>query len=446
MHRVEKQIRRRLYILVCVNVISRKIYALLSEPDDLPRPYKRAYIAYQYSGISAYLYHFLFFPFFLIQGYYWGLWGKALSVVLWTLALILLRRRKIHIAIAFAFGELCIKALLAVRLFGVEPDMHLFLFTIPLYLYLLPAGHHAMKVSFLAMCAASMVGIELIAYTTEPLYLMSPELVLIVSAVNLMIFTAVVSFAVYFYRVYADKIEDEIQLSAENSRQLLENILPGQIISRLQNGERTVVDSYPDCSILFCDIVNFTKISRNISPRDLVGILNGFFTEIDGICEDLGLEKIKTIGDAYMITSGVPESYPDHADRAARCALRIMSAVRSNEILKAHRLNVRIGIHSGPVVGGVIGRKKFSFDLWGETVNVAARLESYGLAGRIHTSRKFRDLLVDRYAFERRRSLKMKGMDSMETYFLLERRESDRPAGRTKKRPGAKAGPSIIVN
>jgi len=204
----------------------------------------------------------------------------------------------------------------------------------------------------------------------------------------------------------------------ENTRLLL-NILPEPIADRLRSGESLIADRHDDVSLLFADIVGFTGLSSRMDPAELVTILNDVFSVFDGLVDASGLEKVKTIGDAYMIVGGMPIWRHDHLERMASLALRIAAGVRGNEA--AHRLGVefRIGIHAGPVVAGVIGTKKFIYDVWGDTVNVASRMESTGVPGRIQVSAAVEERLRDRFALESRGEVEIKGKGLMETFFLL---------------------------
>jgi adenylate cyclase len=184
-----------------------------------------------------------------------------------------------------------------------------------------------------------------------------------------------------------------IVLEKEKSDRLLLNILPKQIADRLKKGEDNIVDIFPHTSVLFADIVGFTQISSGACPKQLVAMMNVIFSAFDVLAEQYELEKIKTIGDAYMLVSGLPTERSDHAEAIADVAIAMQATMDDIqevfEPLKRHAqdtLNIRIGIHSGPVVAGIIGRKKFLYDLWGDTVNTASRMESYGASSRIHVS------------------------------------------------------------
>jgi adenylate cyclase len=170
-------------------------------------------------------------------------------------------------------------------------------------------------------------------------------------------------------------------------------------------------------------VVGFTPMSASMPPRQLVSLLNGVFTAFDGFVADLGLEKIKTVGDEYMVAAGVPSPRPDHAEAIAQLALRMRDHLAANEF-EGQRITVRIGIHSGPVVAGIIGQHKFAYDLWGDTVNTASRMESAGIPGAIQVSAATHELINDRFVCEPRGVIGVKGKGQMEAYLLIARRSS----------------------
>jgi class 3 adenylate cyclase len=211
----------------------------------------------------------------------------------------------------------------------------------------------------------------------------------------------------------------------EESETLLLNILPAPIAHRLKSGERAIADKFDAVTVLFADIVGFTKLSARTSPEELVQGLNAIFGRFDELAIKYGLEKIKTIGDAYMVAGGLPERSTDHAERVARFALAMQHVMNSPSSANnlGGRVQVRIGIHTGEAVAGVIGTSKFSYDLWGDTVNTASRMESHGEAGKIHVSEEVYDALKEKFVFEERGEIEVKGKGVMRTWFLLSVKE-----------------------
>ena len=218
-----------------------------------------------------------------------------------------------------------------------------------------------------------------------------------------------------------EKSHADLELEREKSERLLLNVLPESIAQRLKDGEATIADACPAATVLFADLSGFTGYSERADARQLVGLLDEIFSTFDRIAAAVGVEKIKTIGDAYMAVAGVPVPRADHADAAALMALGMLDAFRDLVQGRGVALELRIGIHSGPVIAGVIGRHKFSYDLWGDTVNTASRMESHGEPSRIHVSPATRALLGDRFRFADRGEVAIKGKGPMRTFFLLGR-------------------------
>ena len=214
----------------------------------------------------------------------------------------------------------------------------------------------------------------------------------------------------------------ELQSEREKSDRLLLNILPNSVANRLKRGETTIADSFPDATVMFADLVDFTPLASRVSAAELVQLLNEVFSQFDWLVELHGLEKIKTIGDAYMVAGGLPTPRPDHASAVAEMALDMQKVIQRLNGPAEHRLNLRIGLCSGPVIAGVIGSKKFIYDLWGDTVNTASRMESQGRLNHIQVSESTYEQLKDAYALERRGKLVVKGKGEMTTYFLLGRK------------------------
>lgn len=199
---------------------------------------------------------------------------------------------------------------------------------------------------------------------------------------------------------------------------LLLNVLPRRIAGRLKRGETPIADHFEQATVLFADLVGFTEMSSSMAPSDLVEMLNHIFTEFDRLAERHGLEKIKTIGDSYMAAGGLPEPDPDHPAKVGEFALGMREVIARQAAVGGLRLNIRIGINTGPVVAGVIGRNKFIYDLWGDTVNVASRMESHGEPGAIQVSESTAKLLESKFDLEFRGVINIKGKGEMPTFRL----------------------------
>lgn len=218
----------------------------------------------------------------------------------------------------------------------------------------------------------------------------------------------------------------KLAVEREKAERLLLNILPESIAKRLQEQD-TIADSFEEVTVLFADIVDFTKLSGQISPTELVSLLNEIFSRFDNLLERHGLEKIKTIGDSYMVAGGLPLLRTDHAEAIAEFALDMQQAIAEFNTEKGQTFSMRIGINTGPVVAGVIGLKKFIYDLWGDTVNIASRMESHGIPGCIHVSSSTYERLKDKYLFQERGTIQVKGKGEMTTYLLTTRKFNGLP-------------------
>lgn len=220
------------------------------------------------------------------------------------------------------------------------------------------------------------------------------------------------------------RAEAALRSEQEKSERLLLNILPQSIADRLKQSPQAIADGFEDASILFADIVGFTELSGTRSPHTLVELLNDIFSLFDQLSERYGLEKIKTIGDAYMVVGGLPNPHPDHLAAIAAMALDMQQAVSDFSLQAGQTISLRMGINVGPVVAGVIGHKKFIYDLWGDAVNVASRMESLGEPGRIQVTQAVYQRLQHRYQFAARGTIPVKGKGRMPTYWLLSHQEA----------------------
>jgi class 3 adenylate cyclase len=221
-----------------------------------------------------------------------------------------------------------------------------------------------------------------------------------------------------FLFIWGAYLMDQLDRARAEADALLLNILPRPIAERLKRDQAVIADGIPEVTVLFADIVDFTRMSSGADPIDVVRMLNDLFTEFDALAARHGLEKIKTIGDAYMVAGGLPEPRPDHCEAVAAFAVDLVQCVERRVGLNGEPLRVRVGVNCGPVVAGVIGRQKFIYDLWGDAVNTASRMESNGLVNAIQVTPIVRERLGDRYGFVVRPPIYIKGKGEMVTYIL----------------------------
>lgn len=245
-----------------------------------------------------------------------------------------------------------------------------------------------------------------------------PWLVVMFFVMNIVAIAAIIFTLLYSFVIQKEANLNLLRAEQERSEGLLLNILPRDIASALKSGRRTIADHFEDASILFADMVNFTPLSERMRAEDLVEMLNEVFCHFDQLAEKYGVEKIKTIGDCYMAASGVPQPRADNARVLVRMALEIRECVAQHEF-GGQRLALRIGINSGPIVAGVIGRRKFIYDLWGDAVNVASRMESTGREGAIQVTRGTFERIKDQFVCEAMGTVNVKGKGAIEVWHVI---------------------------
>lgn len=282
---------------------------------------------------------------------------------------------------------------------------------------LLFAGPRESSVWFGAFLALLVLGAVLTpllpARTNLPTDLILVVFVLNIGTLSLIVFALLRYFVAEKNRFYALLRQEQ-----EQSDRLLLNVLPAEIAPILKAGDGSYAAHHDDVSILFADVVGFTPLSVQLSAREMVDLLNQLFSQWDGIVARYGLEKIRTIGDNYMVVSGAPRPWPDHAQRLAQVALEMLGVCEGLAVPGDRTLQLRIGINSGSVIAGVIGRTKFHYDVWGDAVNIASRMESHGIPGRIQIGPATYELIKDQFRCTPRGAVEVKGKGTMETWFL----------------------------
>jgi adenylate cyclase len=266
--------------------------------------------------------------------------------------------------------------------------------------------------------AAAMLGALLILLMQPPRIAVSPELAALLRGSNLLLDIVFVGSMVLFYYVRNNQAEAAISRERERSDRLLANILPDAISARLKRDEHPIADQFEEVTVLFADLVGFTPFAARHTPAEVVNLLNTLFYAFDDMVERRGLEKIKTSGDGYMVAGGMPVARADHAAAITDLAAEMISLVERLRRDGRMGVDMRIGVHSGPVGAGVIGKHKFSYDLWGDTVNTAARLQSTSTPGRVQLSNETARRLGPRHRLEDRGAVELKGLGAMHTYFL----------------------------
>jgi adenylate cyclase len=310
---------------------------------------------------------------------------------------------------------------------GTGSGAYMFYLTLTALIVLLIGTEH---VVLAALAGAIAAGLIILLHLVAPYNtgLISPELQFWGNFVASAVINTVMLFTVMFYAFrQVARAEETAEREHQRSEGLLVNILPPKVAERLKDrADETIADAYPEASVLFADMGGFTARASDTTPEELVRFLNGVYTKLDNLVERHGLEKIKTTGDAYMVVSGVPEPRPDHAVELADLALDIRDALAGLTDPRGRAVPVRIGIASGPVVAGVVGTRKFFYDVWGDTVNTASRMESTGEPGKIQVAPATRELLAGRFELAERGVIEVRGKGPMQTWFLV---------GRKPKRP-----------
>jgi len=246
---------------------------------------------------------------------------------------------------------------------------------------------------------------------------LSSGLVIFFFAMNLIAVGSLV-FMMVFYFV------GQKNMFQQKSETLLLNILPKEIAAILKNERRTIADHYNEASVLFADMVGFTPLSAQLPPVEMVELLNEVFSFFDSLLDKYGVEKIRTIGDSYMVASGVPRGRPDHAQSLVRMALEMRDYISTHTFRNSQRVNFRIGINSGSMIAGVIGRRKFVYDVWGDAVNIASRMESHGLGGAVQITQTTYELIKDEFLCEPRGTVNVKGKGEMEVWLVISTKQN----------------------
>ncbi len=309
---------------------------------------------------------------------------------------------------------------------GTEADMHHFvllgIFVIP---FMFATKQRRFTFSFMLIMSLIFLSweLQLIPLASSDI---SPAYLSIITLSNSLSFALACLLCSSYIVRNVDVSWQKIAEEQQRSDQLLLNILPFSIAQKLKKSSNPIADHFENATILFADIQGFSQLAKTLSPKQLLSLLNDVFTAFDELCIKYGLEKIKTIGDEYMAVAGVPHPNSMHAKQSCLCAIEMHQ--RFLIICKQHRINsaLRIGLNTGPVVAGVIGTSKFSYDLWGETVNLASRMESQGLAGKIQISHNTFDLVKNEFLFEPAHTLCVKGIGSTSCHFLIGTRHHDK--------------------
>ncbi|MEX0283252.1 MAG: adenylate/guanylate cyclase domain-containing protein [Paracoccaceae bacterium] len=388
--------------------------------DDAPagesRAFSRVYLLSIIAYPAAVVHHLIALLMFWSLGAFELVAFNVFSIAIYLACFLVVRRYR-NVILPFLVGpvaEVVAHALLATLAFGLSSGWFLWVLVPTVIVSFLPIWFGYRIAASVLLCVVFAL-VALIGLFFEPWYQISSVWQVVFVAFNTLGCASLV--ATLFAINTRAATNAELALEAEHARSeaLLYNLLPEEIAARLkQEPDKTIADSLPKVAILFADIVDFTPRSGRMSPEEIVGFLNRVFTAFDELAEKHGLEKIKTIGDAYMVAAGMPNPSPNPVHRVAEMALDMLEVTRT----LSDEVDVRIGLHAGPAVAGVIGNTKLFYDVWGETVNTASRMESHGEPGRIQVTGAVKAELEGNYRFVPRGTVQVKGMGPVETWWL----------------------------
>ncbi len=343
---------------------------------------------------------------------------NLVSVAVFGVAIALVRSGRHYLGTWVAIAEVFVHVPVSTLLLGLEIGYLFFNFIVAICATMtFPHEKHSRSVISLYSFLSSVALIILMQYY-PPVWRLDPwKNALLFYLCASSTFLALLAFG-YYFSVVTNAAEKRIEVELARSEQLLLNVLPAAIATRLKSSRDTIADNFDSATVLFADICGFTTMCATRDSQQIVDMLNQVFSLFDRIAARYGLEKIKTIGDAYMVVGGVPEARADHAETIVRMALEMRAVVKKLSATFENGLEIRIGIHTGPVIAGVIGERKFAYDLWGDTVNTASRMESHGIPGSIQVSSSTHALIRGKYDLEARGAIDVKGKGKIETWFV----------------------------
>lgn len=347
---------------------------------------------------------------------------NVLSVIMFISLFFLNQKGHQLLLSTIAICEVVIHQTLCVYILGWDSGFQYYIILALLLPFLMQNGRNIIKFILVSMCIAIFMLLDLYFRNRAVIHPL-PELTgRILHSTNLFLTLVNAPLWTFYFSDAVTKAENLLEIEREKSETLLLNILPPWIANKLKKESGIIAENYKSATVLFADVVGFTRIAQETEPHELVKILNELFSQFDDLVEKYRLEKIKTIGDAYMVSAGYPESRSDHAQAMGDFGLEMLGAIANFNRSHGQDFNLRIGISSGPVTAGVIGKKKFMYDVWGDAVNVASRMESHGTPGKIHISDLTFRIIENDFHAECRGIMDVKGKGPMTTYFLTGRK------------------------
>lgn len=392
---------------------------LTDRPKSVPEKDAKLYYTRLAVPIMGGLSHFLLLLVYLLIDVPSMVYLNAASIAIFVVAAALVRRGWHYAGIILSIFEAGLHTPLATFLLGPGAGYLIFNYIIAMCAALtFPSSQRKERAIVLAYAFIASAGSVYLTYNRTPdIMLESWQLNTIFCLIAASTYFSLVGFAYHFVSA-SDAAERRVEQELKRSESLLLNILPEPIAAQLKTNPGTIADSFEQVTVLFADIVGFTKLSAVSPGAEIVDMLNDIFSTFDRIAAKHGLEKIKTIGDAYMVVGGLPTPRHDHAEAVVQMALDMVEAIKSAKAQARSEIQIRIGIHSGPVVAGVIGEKKFAYDLWGDTVNTASRMESHGQPGMVQITEQTAELVKDFFDLEARGTIEVKGKGEIKTWWV----------------------------
>jgi adenylate cyclase len=409
--------------MAAISSMSRKadsfLKRLFAEPPDLSRDEERLYR----SGAVVITMAWLMYLLYVFVFAFWGVWplviSGSFSVLILTVMIFLSRQQHMILTAWMGLLSAAVSNTFVMIFIGWGLGAQYSVFTVSALNVINPWYERRFVIGMNAFYVLLYIGWYYYSLIFPPLYTVPPLQLAVFNIINIVMTFIVIG-------VITMSLLAESDRANKANEDLLNNVLPRSIATRLKKKEPTIADGFQNASILFADLAGFTPVSQKMTPDELVEMLDAIFSRFDELVDQYGLEKIKTIGDEYMVASGIPIPREDHAQALADFALAMRDSLTEYSTAKNVDLQMRIGINSGPVVAGVIGKRRFLYDLWGDSVNTASRMESHGIPGEIQVTEATRDLLEvnSRFTFIDRGIIDIKGKGPMQTYLLQPNGES----------------------
>jgi len=397
------------------------IQKFLTPAAHLSGEQQRYFVLLTIAGSIGFLLHVLYIPLFYWMGVNILAIHSILALFVWSFMIWLGRNGQFLLSITLVGVEFVVYAALSTYLIGWTFGTHYILFGAAIGILV------SYKQIYAKALWVTILSVEYIFlyFTAENIvWDGNPLIVQLFLVVNVMTVFGISFLFIEYQANLVINAETAMNKAFAQSEALLNNVMPSLIADRLKQKESVIADNFPETSILFADIVNFTPLSQNMAATEVVELLNDLFSRIDTLVYKHQLEKIKTIGDAYMVAAGVPTRRDDHAEAIVAFAFELQKTLLEFNHETGRNLQFRIGINSGPVVAGVIGKLRFLYDLWGDSVNTASRMESHGIPNEIQVTEETRNLLIGKYTFEDRGVIDVKGKGQMRTYLLRGQEEN----------------------